>query len=253
MGGAMTLIVGLRGSEGLVLATDSRATIGDPRGVTAVNDVQENIFQLSSHVGVALTGAVEVGAKLIDTVRREHAGLADMDVEASVGSVRTTARRCYDDWFEKFEVGNRPGLGFLFQGYKSPGHTDPEPRTYLLSSNLDFAPQLFPAGIAMAGAVQYSIYLADWFYSPGLSTHRIAHLAAFLISETASQDPKVGGPIRIATITASEGFVLLDEDSVGEICEGNSRQREEMKAFFQRRKGGRPLGRPPSVSPHAQE
>ena len=97
----MTLIVGLRGIDGLVLAADSRGTIGDPRGLTAINDVQEKMFQLASHCGVAITGASEVAAQLIDAIRAEHKGLDHGDVETVVTAARATVCKCYDDWFQK--------------------------------------------------------------------------------------------------------------------------------------------------------
>jgi hypothetical protein len=46
----------------------------------------------------------------------------------------------------------------------------------------------------MIGVPQYAIYL------PNISSDKAAALAEYLISETASQDPKVGGPIKIAKV-----------------------------------------------------
>ena len=42
----MTLIVGLHAVGGIVMGADSRGTIGDPRGLTAINDTQEKLFPL---------------------------------------------------------------------------------------------------------------------------------------------------------------------------------------------------------------
>lgn len=36
----MTLLIALKGKDGLVMASDNRGTFGDPRGVTAQNDAQ---------------------------------------------------------------------------------------------------------------------------------------------------------------------------------------------------------------------
>jgi Resolvase, N terminal domain len=46
----MTLILGLRGKDGVVLAADSRGTIGDPRGLTAIDDTQTKLFQLGKYL-----------------------------------------------------------------------------------------------------------------------------------------------------------------------------------------------------------
>ena len=48
----------------------------------------------------------------------------------------------------------------------------------------------------MVGVPQYAIYLSHRYYDPNISSDKAAALAEYLISETASQDPKVGGPIK---------------------------------------------------------
>jgi 20S proteasome alpha/beta subunit len=65
----VTLIVALQGSNGLVIAADSRGTVGDPRGLTAINDDQTKLFELSTYCGVGLSGASELAAKVIDDLK----------------------------------------------------------------------------------------------------------------------------------------------------------------------------------------
>jgi 20S proteasome alpha/beta subunit len=69
----VTLIVALKGKDGLVMAADSRGTVGDPRGLTAVNDSYTKIFQLSSHCGIAIAGASELAAKIVDELKNNVA------------------------------------------------------------------------------------------------------------------------------------------------------------------------------------
>ena len=52
----MTLTVALVGKDGIVLATDSRGTFGDPRGVTAQNDTIIKLHTLGK-VGILIAGA----------------------------------------------------------------------------------------------------------------------------------------------------------------------------------------------------
>jgi len=40
----MTLIASIKAQDGIVLASDSRGTIGDPRGLTAIDDVHKKIL-----------------------------------------------------------------------------------------------------------------------------------------------------------------------------------------------------------------
>ena len=57
----MSLLVVLKGKDGLVLAADSRGTFGDPRGITAQNDNQKKAHILSPHVAVLAAGSAELG------------------------------------------------------------------------------------------------------------------------------------------------------------------------------------------------
>jgi hypothetical protein len=45
----MTLVVAIKARDGIVLAGDSRGTIGDPRGLTAINDTQQKVHHLGNH------------------------------------------------------------------------------------------------------------------------------------------------------------------------------------------------------------
>jgi hypothetical protein len=57
-GDSMTLVATLEGKNGLVMAADSRGTIGDPRGLTAINDTQTKLFRLASGV---VSGCRDIG------------------------------------------------------------------------------------------------------------------------------------------------------------------------------------------------
>lgn len=225
----MTLIVSLRGKNGLVLSADSRGTIGDPRSLTAINDDQIKLFRLSKYCGVGISGSSEFAAKVLDELKNE---INDSDLaDAVLKTTREVARRLYDDWFEKFPLEKRPSMTLTVVGYDKNGD-DFVPRTYLLVSHSDFAPHLFPTGNCLAGVPQYAVYLLHRLYDPQMDVADLSRLAAYLISETATQDPKVGGPIRIATITESDGFRQLDANEVREIMRKNNEQTEQMKQSF---------------------
>ena len=70
----MTLLVGLRGADGLVVAADSRGTFGDPRGITAQNDQQKKLYITSKYSAVLTAGAGELGANLMESVLKEIQG-----------------------------------------------------------------------------------------------------------------------------------------------------------------------------------
>jgi 20S proteasome alpha/beta subunit len=109
----MTLLVALKGKDGLVLAADSRGTFGDPRGVTAQNDTQQKAHVLSSHVAVLTAGAGEVGAMVIDLVRQQVTA-QNIDGATPVLTVlRDTVRAQYNNWFPKLREPGYPPGGWL--------------------------------------------------------------------------------------------------------------------------------------------
>jgi 20S proteasome alpha/beta subunit len=112
---------------------------------------------------------------------------------------------------------------------------DNTPKAYYLSSQLDFAPQLSVSNMAMGGVPQYATYLAHRFYDSDMTRKNLLSLAISLISETATQDPKVGGPIRIAEISPENGFVEIEPSLVKDIRQKNEEFIQEMKNYFFRR------------------
>lgn len=228
----MTLIVTLQGIDGLVLAGDSRGTIGDPRGLTAINDSFTKLFRLSKYCGIGISGASELGATIIDTLNKQIGNGKLEYTDDILKETRSLIRSNFDDWFNKFPVNERPAMNISVVGYTRNQDDSLIPRTFLLSSQLDFAPQLFPNGNCLHGVPQYAVYLMHRLYDSQMTVDSLSRLAAYLIAETATQDPKVGGPIRIAKITQNEGYLELDTKEVEEITKLNSEQNDKLKQFF---------------------
>jgi 20S proteasome alpha/beta subunit len=83
----------------------------------------------------------------------------------------------------------------------------------------------------MIGVPQYAIYLSHRYYAPTITADRATALAEYLISETASPDPKVGGPIRIAKVTAA-GYQALSETEIEALRRQNEKLNKKLKRFF---------------------
>jgi hypothetical protein len=223
----MTLAVAIKASNAIVVAADSRGTIGDPRGLTAVNDTQQKVFRLGK-CALAIAGAAELALALLDVLAQRGLN-KPQNVDEAVAAFGEGAT-IYDGWFKTIPPDRRPGSVFLLAGYR---HQGPEaiPMTYLLTSETHFAPQLSGAYPMMAGVPQYAIYLSHRYYDPTLDAEHAAALAAYLIAETASQDPKVGGPIRIAKVTP-DGYLDLTSDEILELTKRNENLNVTLKRFF---------------------
>ena len=233
----MTLIAALEAQDGLVLGSDSRGTVGDPRGLTAINDVHKKLFQLSECCGIAASGSAELNNLIIDLFTKHLNEKSLVDVDSIVNEFFLWARPQYQKWFgsrpfivNKPILDQRPSMVFIIAGYNK--NTDLKARIYLLHSNLDFAPQLCTSGHMLAGIPQYAIYLIHRLYNPQMKLINIKNLTAYLIQETATQDPKVGGPIRMAQITLESGYQELSESTIKEIIKKNEEQSIKLRGFF---------------------
>jgi 20S proteasome alpha/beta subunit len=236
----MTLTLALEGAGGLVVAADSRGTIGDPRGLTAINDVQLKLFRLADTCALAVSGASELAARIVDRLNDRLAQESNRpDVEQVLATSIDLMKSEYTSWFgprpwvtAQQVLDQRPLVAFILAGYRREGVPVPVPRIYLLTSQTDFAPQLASAGSMMAGVPQYATYLMHRLYDRGMGLRSLQALGAYLITETASQDPKVGGPIRMATITADNGYQEVADETIDELIRANEEQSQRLRQFF---------------------
>jgi 20S proteasome alpha/beta subunit len=237
----MTLLVALRGKDGIAAAADSRGTFGDPRGVTAQNDSQQKVHLVSGHVAVLSAGSGEIGAQLISDIT-QRLKEQQLDGATSVlGVVRQVARQRYAEWFPHLQPMAIPGVpqlarpevAFVVAGY------DPDaagrftvPRLYQTVSGLDFPPMLHEYGFALQGVAQYALYLLNRLYEPDRPLVDLVSLAVYVITETATQDGKVGGPVRVVTISPDKGGVALTDSEVGKIYDSNENRRATLRKSF---------------------
>lgn len=177
----MTLVACFRGRDGLVLAADSRGTIGNPAGLTAINDAQNKLFELTKFVGIVTYGQAELAAQLIAEVKGQ---LQDTDAYFTTvfHKARATIREKYQEWLKNVSLEHRPVVGFIVGGFEQSG----ESKIYYLSSPLDFAPQLCTTGFALGGIPQYATYLGHRLYDSQMFRKNLTELAAYVITETAS-------------------------------------------------------------------
>jgi hypothetical protein len=226
--GHVTLAVAIKAVDGIIMAADSRGTIGDPRGLTAVNDTQQKLLQFGA-CGIAIAGAGEMALAILDEFQKH--GVNPADVDQAVAAFGAAAMWC-DNWYRGIAPDKRPGAMFILGGYRPhPSGGSATPLIYILNSQISFAPQLAGNYPMMAGVPQYAVYLSHRYYDPAISCSSAAALAEYLISETASQDPKVGGPIRIARVDV-HGFNLYSDADVGELKKKNERLNKRLKSFF---------------------
>ncbi|MBI3443138.1 hypothetical protein HY008_00530 [Candidatus Woesebacteria bacterium] len=237
----MTLIVALEGKDGLALAADSRGTFGDPRGVTAQNDSVKKLYRVSNYVGILVAGAGELAVSLMDDVEKI------INSEGLTGATQIyekfieIARAKYSNWFKDFtiqpvqgsEKPARPGIAAIIAGYNLDDDGKPsEKKVYKLHSLLDFAPQRSNYGFAVDGIAQYALYLFNRFYTKDRGVDELMHLATYSITETATQDGKVGGPVQAMVITDVSGTRELTKGEIDKIIASNERRSTRLRNSF---------------------
>jgi 20S proteasome alpha/beta subunit len=233
----MTLLVGLRGTNGIVVASDSRGTFGDPRGVTAQNDAQKKLYVATNRGCVLTAGSGELGA----TIMTEALGIYQPTdgVSQVLNKTRTLVRQRYSEWFPNFALQQnqqgdpvRPELALLIAGYDTaPTGGQVDQKMFQIVSALDFAPMLHNYGFALVGVAQYGLYLLNRLYKDNATVDQLKALAAYVITETASQDGKVGGPVQMAVI-ASNAVTALTADEVTQIVQNNASKSTALKDSF---------------------
>lgn len=229
----MTLVSAIEGEGCIVISSDSRAMFGDPRGATATNDTVDKTFKLSDHCGIAVFGAAEIGAKLIDELLNK---LQDNPIEEASGLlefIRAGIRERYNEWFQSFPIEKRPALGFLLAGYDLNKDTNKfdVPRIYTLIKDTDFAPNLHTMGFGMGGSPFFATYILNRVYKKDMPEKTICDLSAYIITETSTQDPKVGGPIKMVVITP-KGFGERSKEDIEQIIKRNEQRSENLNSMF---------------------
>jgi len=237
----MTLLVALRGKDGIVAAADSRGTFGDPRGVTAQHDSQQKVHLVSPHAAVLLAGSGELGMQLVTEISANAKQQAIDGATPAMQLVRLTAHQRYVEWFPQLPPAIPPGmagiarpeLAFIVVGYdQDAGGQYTIPKLYQLISPLDFPPMLHDYGFAITGVAQYALYLLNRLYEPDRSLKDLLALAVYVITETASQDGKVGGPVSVVTVTPDKGGVRLSDEDVRKIHESNEQRGAALRKSF---------------------
>ena len=223
----MTLAIGIIANDGIALASDSRATIGDPRGLTTVNDTVQKVFKITDFCGLAIAGDGGLAVSILDIFSwdlKQKPNYNNFSIDEIVALLRQTAINKYNEWFPHLKPQERPFLAMVICGYRRgiDGKLD-SPLIFSLLSITHFAPSTDTMGFAAAGIVPLAIYLLNRLYTKtDIHLKSAVELAAFCIRETASQDGKVGGKLQLATFSKDMPFKIYDDmenDLIKKRCE----------------------------------
>jgi len=217
----MTLCVAIEAKDAIVLAADSRGLFGDPSMPTTANDTFLKIQPFIPGAGLAIAGSAEFANTILDMVRESIAEKTEtlfqcgkaLGLYDAINILRDTAVSQYNTWFgPQVPFPNRPPLIFTVCGFSNGS-----PHLYTMMSMMNYATGRTSAGFVAIGVGMLAIYILNRFYQKDISCDAAARLAYYVTEETASQDGKVGGPIRIGLVRPDQDMVLVDVEKLAEI------------------------------------
>lgn len=198
----MTLTICIKTKDGIVLASDSRAS-----SFLTSNDTVTKIFKLDEHTAVGIAGDGPLAINLFDNISDDlnfRTGITKLAEQ-----IRGLAKKHFEEWFSHQQPQDRPGLSILLVGYN-----EDQPEIYSLDSRDNFVPRKSPTGFECIGIPVIASYLLNRLYEKEVTTDHALEMATFCIKETSSQDNKVGGPTQLATFSNIKSFALLSEKEI---------------------------------------
>lgn len=222
----MTLTICIIAKDGIVLASDSRAS-----SFLTSNDTVKKIFKLDDHNAVGIAGDGPLAMHFFDTISKQlnfRNGISNLAEQ-----LRCLGKDKFDEFFSHQVPKDRASLSIILAGYtveNAAGKGKPE--IYILNSNDNFVPRKNPTGFECIGIPIIANYLLNRLYEPEITTEHAAELATFCIKETSSQDNRVGGPTQIGIFSDSKEYAELSQKEIEKIEEKCDQFRLLQKSNF---------------------
>lgn len=222
----MTLTICIKASDGIVLASDSRATLRDPRQETTINDRVKKIFSIGRYSGMGIAGDGGLAMSFIDEIKEKiH---SESEIRTLAKEFHKFGKDIFNDWFSHEKPDERSFLSIVLAGYTINGNGE----IYNLFSFDNFVPRKSTTGFSCLGITYLAQYLLNRFYQPDITTEHAAELAAFCIIETMSQDGKVGGDLQIAKFSSQKDFHQYTLPEIEKAKNKCDELREKMRLGF---------------------
>jgi len=202
----------MRGSDGLVLAADSRVT-----SAQGTADISQKFLQVNRDTGVMTYGLSAVGyigiIALADRVASDRTNFPYFVPIRDIG--QDVFSGCYQGWCSQnaWYQGYPADVSFILGGYD---HVETNQFRVVHFTSPGFDPVENDRPYLVAAQWHVAEMLASKLYYPGITVDRVVDLAVFLLSATMTACPTVGGPMQIATVTTAQGFRGIHQDEIAQ-------------------------------------
>lgn len=206
----MTLIIGLKSKNGIVIASDSKASAQ----ITS-NDTVQKVFKLDNHNAVGIAGDGGLAMYFLDQIKEDlnyNTGVSNLAEQ-----IRIKGKQKFNDFFEHLVPEKRPSLSLLLAGYTK--EHEPKPEIYKLDSDDNFVPRKAVTGFECIGVPYIADYLLNRLYEKEIKVEAAQEMGVLCIQETGSQSSGVGGPTRVFTFSATKNFEELSAEDVNKLVE----------------------------------
>jgi len=202
----MTLTICIIAADGIVIASDSRAS-----SFLTSNDTVKKIFRLDDHNAVGIAGDGPLAMFFFDTISKDLN--FRIGISALAEQMRSLGKVKFDEFFTHQTPKERPSLSIILAGYTPDGKAE----IYNLNSNDNFVPRKSTTGFECIGIPIIANYLLNRLYEKEIITEHAAELATFCIKETSSQDNRVGGPTQIAVFSDTRQYAEISKKEIEEL------------------------------------
>ena len=217
----MTLVIGLKAKDGVILASDSRAS-----SIISSNDTIQKIFKLGDHSAIGISGDGPLAIYFLDQIKsslNHGTGISDLAEQ-----IRKKGKETFNDFFEHLKPDDRPSLSLLLIGYT----LDNKPEMYTLRSKDNFVPRKGVTGFECIGVPYIADYLLNRLYESEIKTEAGAEMCVVCIQETSSQDRSVGGDTHVATFSETKSFQEIPSAEIDKLTQKAEQFRISQKNRF---------------------
>jgi len=216
----LSLTIALMGTDGLILAADSRTTEGYTLAGPKIRDDSVKFIQLNESWGVLTYGLSDIGQAGITALKEKVLkGPGNLSLASVLEESTQIFSRVSSDWSRSNpEIMRRDkDVGFMIGGY------DRRERGFRVFNfqSPDFLSNKLNGRCLLGGQWHISKFLVKKFFTEDAGTDILKALAVFLLDATMTVEKTVGGAIRLAIVTESKGFEWVQEEEMSHLLESN--------------------------------
>lgn len=216
----MSLTIALMGTDGLILAADSRTTEGYTLAGPKIRDDSVKFIQLNESWGGLTYGLSDIGQAGITALREKISmGPGALSLASVLEEGTQIFNKVSAAWSRSNpEIMRRDkDVGFMIGGY------DKKERGFRVFNfqSPNFISNKLNGRCLLGGQWHVAKFLVWKFFTEEARTDTLKALAVFLLDATMTVEKTVGGAIRLATVTESKGFEWVQEEEMRRLLESN--------------------------------